>query len=68
MGVIQAYGRERASLIDGEHAQVNVNKGKPFASSDTVYFTVSLGVRVVCCVLCVVCLCTAMGDGRGCRA
>eukprot|EP00056_Hartaetosiga_gracilis_P010418 m.153573 g.153573 ORF g.153573 m.153573 type:complete len:514 (+) comp13310_c0_seq5:140-1681(+) len=34
------YASKRAKLIDMSKAQQDVDKGKPFASSDTVYFTV----------------------------
>ena len=35
------YASERRKLIDPTKASVNVIKGSPFASSDTVYFTVA---------------------------
>ena len=42
-----AYAKQRAGLISGDRAVDEPERGSPFSSSDTVYFTVSIQYSVV---------------------
>ncbi len=46
--ISKEYAKERRKLIDPTKATINVQKGSPFSSSDTVYFSVADGEGNAC--------------------